>query len=419
MDIDGKDAAIHGIHNALEDDQGLITVENGTTDRGYQYIYTIVKSHISKEVPAGITYILRADFTNGTEYWEINGDFTETGMTGMRDSVGLQLAMQAGLVEITNDGQFTGWAEDPYDPEYKKGLLMNLSEREGLDGLFPDHPLSQAREFVHALLFDELMLPPAEPDDNETADEENVTEEEETDMMELLFSKDTHRNFTPDKVIIKDNATKVRQFKDGIGKAIDQSAAILSTGTEYIKSSAKAAKAGLGKTGHAVQDKSREVQMNVLMYIDQQKNKKYVEAKASAFKDGINQGKLEMLPELKKYINYYLAVAALSFYFARCDGDISEAERQEIDYNLKDILRNKDLPDSIFAAITSIAENAELSFDTVTGYLDRISVESVAGLIDDAKEIILADGDATEAEKIAEQKLLAYLDSRKEVGNVE
>ena len=41
-----------------------------------------------------------------------------------------------------------GWFCDPYDPDYKKGFRMNLSEKPGLDEMFPEHPLSVARALV-------------------------------------------------------------------------------------------------------------------------------------------------------------------------------------------------------------------------------------------------------------------------------
>ena len=62
---------------------------------------------------------------------------------------------------------------------------MNLSERVALDGLFPDHPLSQAREFVQAILYDELM----EDVENRTAfEDKEVGSKMGTGEKEILLS---------------------------------------------------------------------------------------------------------------------------------------------------------------------------------------------------------------------------------------
>ena len=41
---------------------------------------------------------------------------------------------------------------DPYDEDWKKGVLMNVSELEEFDQFFPGFPLTLCREFVGALL---------------------------------------------------------------------------------------------------------------------------------------------------------------------------------------------------------------------------------------------------------------------------
>ena len=46
------------------------------------------------------------------------------------------------------DNKNSKWWFDPYDKDYKHPFLMNLSEKEEYDELFPDHPLSQCRKFV-------------------------------------------------------------------------------------------------------------------------------------------------------------------------------------------------------------------------------------------------------------------------------
>ena len=56
-----------------------------------------------------------------------------------------------GLVKHTEDG-IEGWAADPYDAEYDRGIPMNCSEKKEYDSQFPQHPLSEARRFIAELI---------------------------------------------------------------------------------------------------------------------------------------------------------------------------------------------------------------------------------------------------------------------------
>ncbi len=74
---------------------------------------------------------------------------------------------------------------------------MNLAEREGLDGLFPGNPLTQARELVLAIVSDELAIIKSDAGDSSTNDEatnaDESNDEKEKDgnqIMKELFDKD-------------------------------------------------------------------------------------------------------------------------------------------------------------------------------------------------------------------------------------
>lgn len=188
MGFDKKQQLIDGIHEILEDNQGLIEVESGKTKRGYDYIYSIVKS-VKKDV-GGAEYYLRLQIGNEVDLIEIQSVFEEYGITGERDSFCSALAQRAGLVSFGEDG-LVGWWEDPYDPEYTKGIPMNLSERPALDALFPEHPLSQARELLAAIIKDEHVLPKA--NDNSEEKDRVFEDYKENDKQFYfdLFAKDS------------------------------------------------------------------------------------------------------------------------------------------------------------------------------------------------------------------------------------
>lgn len=153
MPFGNKDSLIKEIHTSLTEEQGLIEVEAGTNPRGYEYIYSIIKTYHQDEL--NVNYCLRMDIKNGEEVIEVLATFFEAGTTGLRSAMGWNMAMSAGFEQDENSPhRIKGWAQDPYDHEYAHGCRMILAERRGLDGLFPDDPLSQARELVLALTED-------------------------------------------------------------------------------------------------------------------------------------------------------------------------------------------------------------------------------------------------------------------------
>ncbi len=148
-----KETLIENIHASLTDEQGLIEVERGTNPRGFEYIYSIIKTYHHEEL--NVNYCVRMNIKNGDELVEVLGSFFESRMTGLRSSMGWNLAMSAGLgTDEASPYGIKNWAEDPYDPQYTKGCRMILCERCGLDGMFPSDPLSQARELALAITED-------------------------------------------------------------------------------------------------------------------------------------------------------------------------------------------------------------------------------------------------------------------------
>ncbi|MBR0404566.1 MAG: hypothetical protein IJI68_05110 [Eggerthellaceae bacterium] len=119
---------------------------------GKPYVYTIVKNLLMDgEICKGALYILSMDIAADDGATHFQGQFEEIGTTGMRDALIGELCRREGLITITDEGM-QGWNEDPYDPEWKRGALMNLSEKADYDGMFPEHPLTLARAFADCVL---------------------------------------------------------------------------------------------------------------------------------------------------------------------------------------------------------------------------------------------------------------------------
>lgn len=145
MDYYNVQKIINGIHQSLGDNQALIEVKAGKTNHKRQYVYSIVKT---KDEPSGVQYFVLMHVAYEDIAINVNGHFVEAGMTGMRDTMIWELARREGIVSSTDNSK---WMFDPYDKSWKRPYLMNLSEKEEYDEMFPDHPLSQCRKFVRLI----------------------------------------------------------------------------------------------------------------------------------------------------------------------------------------------------------------------------------------------------------------------------
>lgn len=103
----------------------------GKTDQEIPFIYSIVRTLGENHLQAGYTLTMNLRFPGGPVC--IQGFFDPS---GMREAQTLEYAMQKGYV----DKDMKGWARDPYDPAFKKGVLTNFSELPGFDSAFPEHP---------------------------------------------------------------------------------------------------------------------------------------------------------------------------------------------------------------------------------------------------------------------------------------
>lgn len=225
MDFENLQGVIDGIHESLADNQGLIEAKSGKTKRGYDYIYSIVKSLREEDgFPLGVVYFLRMDIGFEGKVIEIYANFEEQGTTGMRESMAACMAQRAGICEMGSDK----WNEDPYDPEYTHGITKNLAEKEGLDGLFPENPLTQAREFILALINDELVTVGDNSDEDD--DKEELSEEEkqkESDEFLAGLFEDECRRYTltvevePEKESDDSSTDKKQSLNEQLEKAVE------------------------------------------------------------------------------------------------------------------------------------------------------------------------------------------------------
>lgn len=93
---------------------------------------------------SGMTYIASVTIPFENCSFVIKIQAAEVGTTGIRDAVILNQMLMSGEVTLGED-RLENWFEDPYNPNFKNGTLMNKSEQEKYDIEFPEHPLSVSR----------------------------------------------------------------------------------------------------------------------------------------------------------------------------------------------------------------------------------------------------------------------------------
>ena len=141
MPMDNIRPIIAGIHNCLADNQGLIEVANGQTKYEKHYAYSIVKT---LHEPSGITYVLTMHLMKNGKALCLQAHFDERGTTGKRETTIYEYMRKEAIIKSLSEG----WSRDPYDKDYKHGVLMNLSEKKEYDNYFPKHPLTEMRRLI-------------------------------------------------------------------------------------------------------------------------------------------------------------------------------------------------------------------------------------------------------------------------------
>ena len=148
MPFDDTEKIISLLRESLDENGGIIEAGCGATQNGNQYAYDIIKHRFEREgMPPQVEYTLNVNVKFGDVIQFLNSSFIEEGVTGTRDAIGFNLFMKANEYSSGEEAMEHFFA-DPYDAEYKKGFLMNLSEQEAFDEKFPHHPLSEARRLI-------------------------------------------------------------------------------------------------------------------------------------------------------------------------------------------------------------------------------------------------------------------------------
>jgi hypothetical protein len=133
---------------------GVIEVDLSQQDQ-----LTIIKTLFKiPQARGGTTYLASLTLPFKTCSYVLKVQSAETGPTGMRETL-IADKLLSNNRSTSLEERLSEWSADPYAPHFKKGILMNQSEDEIYDALFPNHPLTQARKIITQIKNDIKLKP--------------------------------------------------------------------------------------------------------------------------------------------------------------------------------------------------------------------------------------------------------------------
>ena len=130
---------------------------------------------------------------------------------------------------------------------------------------------------------------------------------------------------------------------------------------------------------------------------------------------GFEEGKTKKTSEwnFNEHESYGLAVAAILYYFAGCDNNISNEETAVIEEILAPIVDIKVATTDILAEVILLKDIKPLTFAHLRKYLAHVSVEKLDEFGVLVEEVINANGGVNASEKEAKAKFEDYIKERK------
>jgi len=127
----------------ISNNGGLIEVDT-VKIQGVNAVKAIFKV---PQTPSGMTYLASYTIPFETCSYVVKLQVPEMGTTGTREALISNRMLAKNELVIGEEGM-EGWMEDPYNPTFKGGTLMNKAEDPKYDADFPDHPLTIARKWL-------------------------------------------------------------------------------------------------------------------------------------------------------------------------------------------------------------------------------------------------------------------------------
>lgn len=105
-------------------------------------------------------------------------------------------------------------------------------------------------------------------------------------------------------------------------------------------------------------------------------------------------------------------MVALLYYFAKCDGSVSEKEEEIIDASIRSIYGELSESDKLFHEIEKIKSTETIDFKFLRKYLDLASDSSLVEMSALIEQVIDASNGITDSEKDAKKKFEEYIKAR-------
>ncbi|MEE1139373.1 MAG: hypothetical protein U0M02_12920 [Acutalibacteraceae bacterium] len=110
--------------------------------------------------------------------------------------------------------------------------------------------------------------------------------------------------------------------------------------------------------------------------------------------------------------NYCIAISALMYYFALCDGGISSEEKHILDASIDTLMFSHALTNDAIKEIYNIKEMKKIPFNRLCELLDCVSKEKLSDYSAKLDEIINASEGISESESNAKKQFEIYLNQR-------
>ena len=104
---------------------------------------------------------------------------------------------------------------------------------------------------------------------------------------------------------------------------------------------------------------------------------------------------------------------ALSYYFARCDGKISDEEQKVIDETISKLESNNCLSEKARQIIQEFKDKERIIFSEILKYLNNVSVDLMEDYVRVVNEVMLASEGIVPSESEVHAILIDYIKERK------
>ena len=144
-------------------------------------------------------------------------------------------------------------------------------------------------------------------------------------------------------------------------------------------------------------------------------DEKFQKQAADIYELGLKKGiSLASYKAKKLFIDPLIAKIAVVYLIALSDGEISRAERKEINDIINGITANPEFPKAAVNTINDIINHDTLSFSDIKGYLDIIDIDTLIAFEKDLIAIAEASDGISYKEKVIIDVFKNYVDNRKQ-----